>query len=79
MRPWLEEVATRLAGKKTPVIGADAPTGTAGKAAPAGRGTDAPKPPEDRQAALKQQALSDAGVQAMLDVFGAEIKEVEER
>jgi hypothetical protein len=78
MRPWLEEVAARLAGRKTPVIGADA-SGTAGKAAQAGRGTDAPKPPEDRQAVLKQQALSDAGVQAMLDVFAAEIKEVEER
>jgi DNA polymerase-3 subunit gamma/tau len=79
MRPWLEDVATRLAGRKTAVIGADAPTGTAGKAAQAGRGADAPKAPEDRQAALKQQALSDAGVQAMLDVFAAEIKEVEER
>ena len=79
MRPWLEEVATRLAGRRMAVVGTDAPTGTSGKAAQAGRGTEAPKPPEDRQAVLKQQALSDAGVQAMLDVFAAEIKEVEER
>jgi hypothetical protein len=33
----------------------------------------------ERQAALKQQALEDSGVQAMLDVFAAEIKDVEER
>jgi hypothetical protein len=33
----------------------------------------------DRKAALREQALADSGVQAMLDVFGAEIKEVEER
>ena len=30
------------------------------------------------RAELKEQALSDAGVQAMLDVFAAEIKDVEE-
>jgi hypothetical protein len=28
---------------------------------------------------LRQQALADSGVQAMLDVFAAEIKDVEER
>jgi hypothetical protein len=38
-----------------------------------------PRPEKDRQADLKQQALADSGVQAMLDVFAAEIKEVEER
>ena len=79
MRTWLEELATRLAGHKMSVVGADAAAAPSGKAAQAGRGTDAPKEPEDRQSALKQQALSDAGVQAMLDVFAAEIKEVEER
>ena len=33
----------------------------------------------DRKAALREQALADSGVQAMLDVFAAEIKDVEER
>ena len=33
----------------------------------------------DRKAELRQQALADSGVQAMLDVFAAEIKDVEER
>ena len=31
-----------------------------------------------RKSALKQKALADSGVQAMLDVFRTEIKEVEE-
>jgi hypothetical protein len=32
----------------------------------------------DKQSELKQKAMSDSGVQAMLDVFNADIKEVEE-
>ena len=32
----------------------------------------------DRKAALRQQALADAGVQALLEVFPAEIRDVEE-
>jgi hypothetical protein len=36
-------------------------------------------PAPDRQSQLREQALSDKSVQAMLDVFGTEIKEVEER
>jgi hypothetical protein len=38
-----------------------------------------PAPEKDRQSDLRQQALADSGVQAMLDVFAAEIKDVEER
>ena len=78
MRPWLEEIAARLSGRRMAVVGADASAGASGRAAQAGRGTEAPKEPADRQAVLKQQALSDAGVQAMLDVFAAEIRDVEE-
>ncbi len=37
-----------------------------------------PAPEKDRQSELRQQALADSGVQAMLDVFAAEIKDVEE-
>jgi DNA polymerase-3 subunit gamma/tau len=82
MRGWLEDLASRLAGKKMAVVGADA-TGPgqapAQAAAQAARGTSAQTAEAtDRQAELKQQALSDSGVQAMLDVFAAEIKEVEE-
>ena len=35
-------------------------------------------PPDEKKAALREQALADSGVQAMLDVFAAEIKDVEE-
>jgi hypothetical protein len=38
----------------------------------------AASPEPDRKAALKQQALADSGVQAMLEVFPAEIRDVEE-
>jgi hypothetical protein len=32
----------------------------------------------DKKAALREQAMADAGVQDMLDVFAAEIRDVEE-
>jgi hypothetical protein len=35
-------------------------------------------PVPDRQAALKERVLADAGVQALLEVFPAEIRDVEE-
>ena len=37
-----------------------------------------PQPEKNRQSELRQQALADSSVQAMLDVFAAEIKDVEE-
>jgi DNA polymerase III subunit gamma/tau len=79
MRTWLEEVASRIAGHRMSVIGAEgSAVASAGKAAaPAGESA-ATGGASDRQSALKQQALADSGVQAMLDVFAAEIKEVEE-
>jgi DNA polymerase-3 subunit gamma/tau len=78
-RGWLEDLATRLSGRKMAVVGAEMSTPVSAKAAQAARATGgSPAEPADRQAALKQQALSNEGVQAMLDVFAAEIKEVEE-
>jgi DNA polymerase III subunit gamma/tau len=76
MRPSLEEIATRLAGRRVTVVGTE--TGSAAASTAARTGSTAPSAP-DRQAELRQQALADSGVQAMLDVFGAEIKDVEER
>jgi len=74
-RPWLEDVASRLAGRRMAVVSAEA----AAMAPP--KSDAAPRAPQttERQAELKQQALEDSGVQAMLDVFAAEIKDVEER
>ena len=74
-KPQLETLATELAGRHMSVVSVE---GTAA-AAPAKPGAPAAAAPEaDRKAELKQQALADSGVQAMLDVFAAEIRDVEE-
>jgi DNA polymerase III subunit gamma/tau len=78
-RLWLEEAASRLAGRPITVIGVDgdgpppARAGDAARAASTAASADA-----DKQSALKKKAMADSGVQAMLDVFGTDIKEVEE-
>jgi DNA polymerase III subunit gamma/tau len=90
----IEEIATGLAHRKITVVSAEstsnaAPASTSApgrpsSAADAGFGGTAPasKPPGaaggDSKQVLKERALSDAGVQTMLDVFAAEIKDVEE-
>ena len=73
-RVFLEELASQLAGRRMTVVSIE------GTPVPAGAPAAQPQGAvEDRQADLKKQALEDAGVQAMLDVFAAEIREVEER
>jgi DNA polymerase III subunit gamma/tau len=73
-RPALEEIASRLAARRMTIVSVE---GTNAPPPPAGGRPAAPL--TERQAELKQQALEDSGVQAMLDVFAAEIKDVEER
>ncbi len=74
-RLWLDALASQLSGRRMTVTSAEG-TGPAGApGAPAA--ADAPAA-GDRQSELRQQALADTGVQAMLDVFAAEIKDVEE-
>ena len=88
-RAWLESVAEKLAGRKVAVESTQ--TGTAAAPAdsgPAGGGAGKPADKDaavaepsnrpDRKTVLKEQALADAGVQAMLEVFPAEIRDVEE-
>jgi DNA polymerase-3 subunit gamma/tau len=75
-RTWLDALATQLSGRKMSVASAE---GTAPASKPGAPGPAAPGPQKDRQSDLRQQALADSGVQAMLDVFAAEIKDVEER
>jgi DNA polymerase III subunit gamma/tau len=75
-RTWLDALASQLSGRRMTVASAE------GSAPPARPGAPAPgsvSPEKDRQSDLRQQALADSGVQAMLDVFAAEIKDVEER
>jgi DNA polymerase III subunit gamma/tau len=83
-RPWLEAAASQLAGRKLAVTAADGTAaavpqtpdvarGEGGSPVAAGTGPD-----PDQKQSLKERALSDTGVQTMLDVFAAEIKDVEE-
>jgi hypothetical protein len=89
-RAWLETAASQLAGRRIAVAAAEGVAG--GSADPAAADTEearqfpaaSPSPGEspedaDRARTLKDRALSDPGVQTMLDVFAAEIKDVEER
>ena len=73
-RSALEGIASRLAGRKISVL-AD---GTG--AEPEAPLTQQARPAVDteKRAALKEQALADTGVQALLEVFPAEIRDVEE-
>jgi DNA polymerase-3 subunit gamma/tau len=69
-RTWLESTAQQASGRKIAVSAVQqepAPAPAAGTA-----------PPEDKKAELRKQAMADAGVQAMLEVFPAEIRDVEE-
>jgi DNA polymerase-3 subunit gamma/tau len=88
-KTWLESVAQRLAGRKVTVAGVlreGAPVPAAAAAGPEasqtpGSGTaGAPVTAADtsRKSTLREQALADAGVQALLEVFPAEIRDVEE-
>jgi DNA polymerase-3 subunit gamma/tau len=69
-REWLETVAHRLAGRRIPV------TVVQSEAEAAGAKPAAASAPGTRD--LKAEALSSSGVQAMLEVFPAEIRDVEE-
>ena len=86
-RPWLETAASQLAGRRMVVAAAEGPPTTDAAPAPAAgfaaaatapTAVDASAGGGDRAQSLKDRALSDTGVQTMLDVFAAEIKDVEE-
>jgi DNA polymerase-3 subunit gamma/tau len=75
-RPLLETIATQLSGRKMAVIPAEGAMVVPDQADRTGQ--SAPGGGDGKKAALREQALADSGVQAMLDVFAAEIKDVEE-
>jgi DNA polymerase-3 subunit gamma/tau len=71
-RSWLEPLAQQVAGRKVVVTSANGGDHGAGP-------QPLPEPAKaDRKTALREQALADAGVQALLEVFPAEIRDVEE-
>jgi len=83
-RPWIESAAQQVSGRKIAVtsVQSDA-SGTAAPAGAAPPGNDdaqeaSDKKTAEKKSALREQAMADAGVQTMLDVFPAEIRDVEE-
>ena len=75
-RGWLELIANRLAGRRIAVVAVqtDAPAASTGEPAPPAAGGQESGTQRD----LKAEALSSAAVQAMLEVFPAEIRDIEE-
>jgi hypothetical protein len=80
-KTWLESIAQPIAGRRITMAAAQGDSAampvSADAAAHAGAKT-ADKQSAEKQSALREQALADAGVQTMLEVFPAEIRDVEE-
>ena len=85
-KAWLESMAMQSGGRNLTVTAtqdasSSPPSSGAGPQSSGSASTEQPRdasPEADRKAALKEQALADSGVQAMLEVFPAEIRDVEE-
>ncbi len=74
-RAWLESAAERLAGRRVSVVSTQAEGMAAGPAAPApAAGAKAGEKKDD----LKAEAMANSAVQGLLEVFPAEIRNVEE-
>jgi len=71
----LESVAEKVAGRKIPisVLVADAAPAT-----PAASGAAASSPAKPTEDELRQEALSDPGVQALFEIFPVEKSKIEE-
>ncbi len=77
-RPSLEAMAQQVSGRKIAIASVQVDASSAANA-PAGADPAAASAAKaDRKTALKEQALKDSNVQAMLEVFPAEIRDVEE-
>jgi DNA polymerase-3 subunit gamma/tau len=76
-KPLLETIASQLSGRRMTVAPAEG-TVTTDQPRTDASGQPAAVPDDGKKAALREQAMADSGVQAMLDVFAAEIKDVEE-
>ena len=79
-KAWLEALAQPIAGRRMTFASAQVVAGAAAAADAAdASGVKAPeKQSAEKKSALREQALADAGVQTMLEVFPAEIRDVEE-
>jgi DNA polymerase-3 subunit gamma/tau len=74
-RAWIEAAAQQVSGRRISAVAVQNGQGASEAAAAPGKEGAAAT---DRKSALREQALADAGVQAMLDVFSGDIRDVEE-
>jgi DNA polymerase-3 subunit gamma/tau len=74
-RAWLESIAQQVSGRRMTLacVQGEVAQSAADPAAAAATAAAA-----DKKSALREQAMADSGVQAMLEVFPAEIRDVEE-
>lgn len=77
-RAWIEAAAQQVTGRRIAVTAVQNGESTEKNAVPAAAAEKEPAGPPDTKSALREQALADAGVQAMLEMFPAEIRDVEE-
>jgi len=80
-KAWLESIAQPIAGRRITMSAAQgdsAATPASTDTTAAGGAKPSAKQSAEKQSALREQALADAGVQTMLEVFPAEIRDVEE-
>jgi DNA polymerase-3 subunit gamma/tau len=76
-RGWIEAAAQQVSGRRLSVGAVQ--NGQSRSEAPAAPASEQDRPAlPDRKSALREQALADAGVQAMLEVFSGDIRDVEE-
>ena len=75
-RPWLESVAEKVTGRKTPVavMVSDAAAGPTPSAIPT-RVNERQRATDEE---LREEALSDPGVQALFEIFPVEKSKIEE-
>jgi DNA polymerase III subunit gamma/tau len=77
-RTWLESLAGRLAGRKVRVTASSGPKGEAEEGAAAGAaGETRPERAAGDASDLKTQAMADAGLKELAEVFPIEIRDVE--
>ena len=77
-RPWLEQIASEAAGRKMNVRSAQQDSVAATADSTGATNPTNPSGEPRKTTDLKAEAMADAAVQAMLDVFPAEIRDVEE-
>jgi DNA polymerase III subunit gamma/tau len=78
-KAWLESIALGIAGRKIWMTSAHvAVTSAAADGSASGNLKASDQQTAEKKSALREQALADAGVQTLLEVFPAEIRDVEE-